>query len=238
MLRGCNVDVKNCVAISRATSNPSWSISQLGGFKARSPFPARDPARGDPYPVFRPRGGDRRERAGGDLCRTGEPRPLFAARAGDDGPGCRQFYQFRHPHLSRRCKSGCFATARKSSTPSHYCNSSPMSTCRSIYSSTALWRSSATSCRDAAEQSGAHHGAAEIAGGRGLRRTGEVIQITNGRPLRPQERGSRYRFKRALIAPSDFVLRRAAISLLVGTMNSGGGFIDPHFRWRGNASIA
>jgi hypothetical protein len=44
------------------------------------------------------------------------------------------------------------------------------------------------------------------------------------------------------IAPSDFVFaasrRRIAISLLAGTLNSAGGFLDPHFRWQGNASIA
>jgi hypothetical protein len=32
--------------------------------------------------------------------------------------------------------------------------------------------------------------------------------------------------------------RRIAISLLAGTLNFAGGFIDPQFRWRGNASIA
>ena len=57
-----------------------------------------------------------------------------------------------------------------------------------------------------AEESGAHHGAAEIAGGQGLRRAGEVIQITNWRCLRVRSPPSES-------APDHFETKSDALSM-------------------------
>ena len=66
------------------------------GFQADRRLPARDPARRHPRAVVRPRGGDRRQRAGGDFRRAREPCRLFPARAGHDALRRGQLHQPRH----------------------------------------------------------------------------------------------------------------------------------------------
>ena len=99
VMRACNVDLdklqRNLVVLSRIrTRKPGHRRRR--GFQADRRLPARDPARRDPCAVVRPRGGDRRQRAGRDLRRAREPRRLFPARAGHDPLRRGQLHQPRH----------------------------------------------------------------------------------------------------------------------------------------------
>ena len=82
------------------------------GFKADRRLPARDPARGDPRAVVRPRGSDRRQRAGRDLRRAREPRRLFPARAGHDALRRGQLHQPRHRQAAGPVRSAPGARRR------------------------------------------------------------------------------------------------------------------------------
>ena len=85
------------------------------GRQAHRRLPARDPARRDPCAVLRPRGGHRRQRAGGDLRRAREPRRLFPAGAGDDPLRRGQLHQPRHRQAAGPVRSArrCAASRRR-----------------------------------------------------------------------------------------------------------------------------
>ena len=99
VMRACNVDLDK---LRRSlTVLPGIRAGEPGqrrqrGFEADRRVPARDPARRHPRAVVRPRGGDRRQRAGRDLRRAREPRRLFPARAGHDPLRRGQLHQPRH----------------------------------------------------------------------------------------------------------------------------------------------
>ena len=99
VMRACNVDLdklrRSLRRLSRNRARKPGHRRQRG-FQADRRLPARDPARRDPRPVVRPRGGDRRQRAGRDLRRAREPRRLFPAGAGHDPLRRGQLHQPRH----------------------------------------------------------------------------------------------------------------------------------------------
>ena len=76
-------------------------------------LPARDPARGDPCPVVRSRGSDRRQCADRDLRRARKPRRLFPAGAGHDPLRRGQLYQPRHRQAARRLRSAAGSRRRR-----------------------------------------------------------------------------------------------------------------------------
>ncbi len=87
VMRACNVDLdalrRNLTEyVDTELDEPRHRRQRR--LQADGRLPARDPARGDPCPVLRPRGGHRRQRAGRDLRRAREPRRLFPAGAGHD----------------------------------------------------------------------------------------------------------------------------------------------------------
>ena len=71
------------------------------GREADRELPARAAARRDPCAVLRPRGGDRRQRAGRDVRRAREPRRLFPAGAGHDALRRGQLHLARHRQGAR-----------------------------------------------------------------------------------------------------------------------------------------
>ena len=118
VMRACNVDLDKLQAqprrLHRSRTRQSGHRGQRG-FQADRRLPARDPARRDPRAVVRPRGGDRRQRAGRDLRRAREPRRLFPARAGHDPLRRGQLHQPRHRQAGRavRVASRCAASTRR-----------------------------------------------------------------------------------------------------------------------------
>ena len=104
VMRACNVDLdllrRNLVEYVD-TELANLVADGRAGFQADRRLPARDPARGDPRAVLRPRGGDRRQRARRDLRRAREPRRLFPARAGHDPLRRGQLHQPRHRQAPR-----------------------------------------------------------------------------------------------------------------------------------------
>ena len=89
-----------------------------GGFQADRRLPTRYPARGHPCAVVRPRGGHRRQCAGGDLRRARKPRRLFSARAGHDALRRGQLHQSRHRQAAGPLGSrGRRAASKRKPTP-------------------------------------------------------------------------------------------------------------------------
>ena len=108
VMRACNVEIDTLQAQPRRVRRHRAlqpHRRRAAGRQADGRLPARDPARGDPRPVLRPRGGDRRQRAGGDLRRAREPRRLFPAGAGHDPLRRGQLHQPRHRQAPRRLRS-------------------------------------------------------------------------------------------------------------------------------------
>ena len=118
VMRACNVDLDKLrrsltAYLESRTREPCHRRRR--GFQADRRLPARDPARRDPCAVVRPRGGDRRQCAGRDLCRAREPRRLFPAGAGHDPLRRGQLHQPRHRqaagHVGGRAR--CAAPRRR-----------------------------------------------------------------------------------------------------------------------------
>ena len=99
VMRACNVDLdklrRSLDAYLEVRARKSRH-RRPRGFQADRRLPARDPARGDPCAIVRPRGGHRRQCAGRDLRRAREPCRLFPAGAGHDPLRRGQLHQPRH----------------------------------------------------------------------------------------------------------------------------------------------
>ena len=107
VMRACNVDLdklRRSLVAYIETELENLVTDGERGFQADRRLPARDPARRDPRAVVRPRGGDRRQRAGRDLRRAREPRRLFPAGAGHDPLRRGQLHQPRHRQARRACR--------------------------------------------------------------------------------------------------------------------------------------
>ena len=95
---------RSCAASSTATS-----IDELDnlvsdprrGRQAHRELPARAAARRDPRSILRPRGSDRRQRAGRDVRRAREPCRLFPAGAGHDAVRRGELHLARHRQGAR-----------------------------------------------------------------------------------------------------------------------------------------
>ena len=83
------------------------------GFQAHRRLSAGDPARRHPRAVLRSRGSDRRQRAGGDLCRTRKPCRLFPAGAGHDALRRGELHQSRHRQAARNVRIAPGARRRR-----------------------------------------------------------------------------------------------------------------------------
>ncbi len=119
VMRACNVDLD---ALRRNLTD--YVDAELGNLvtdggddaKPTAGLPARDPARGDPRPVLRPRGGDRRQRARRDLRRAREPCRLFPAGAGHDALRRGELHLPRHRQAGRHVRDP-FAARRRGGAP-------------------------------------------------------------------------------------------------------------------------
>ena len=121
VMRACNVDLdklRRSLVAYLESELENLITDGAEDSQAHGRLPARDPARGHPRAVVGPRGGHRRQRAGGDLRRAREPRRLFPARAGHDALRRGQLHQPRHRQAAgpvggaARC-----AASRKRPTP-------------------------------------------------------------------------------------------------------------------------
>ena len=104
VMRACNVDLdvlRKNVARYIDTELENLVVDSRRGGEGDRRLPARRAARRDPRPVVRPRGSDRRQRAGRDLRRAREPRRLFPAGAGHDPLRRGQLHQPRHRQAPR-----------------------------------------------------------------------------------------------------------------------------------------
>ena len=80
-------------------------------------LPARDPSRRGARAVLRPRGGDRRQRAGRHLRRAREPCRLLPAGAGDDALRRGAVHQPRHRQAARHVRARARARRRRGHRP-------------------------------------------------------------------------------------------------------------------------
>ena len=108
VMRACNVDLdklRRSLVNYLETELDNLVTDGARGRQAHRRLPARHPARRHPRAVVRPRGGDRRQRAGRDLRRAREPRRLFPAGAGHDPLRRGQLHQPRHRQAAGHVRS-------------------------------------------------------------------------------------------------------------------------------------
>ena len=116
VMRACNVDLEKLRArVTEYLDNELGTLVVQGQRRGAADhrLPARHPARRGARAVFRPRGSDRRQRAGRHLRRAREPRRLLPAGAGDDALRRRPIHQPRHRQAPRHVRAAHGARRRR-----------------------------------------------------------------------------------------------------------------------------